>query len=73
MPFRSDATNLGLGCPSGALLQASAFRGVAMGLAMSLTGTPVFGAQWKSGAWSLQNCDSIGARTVDVDIGMTPP
>ena len=44
-----------------------------MGLAMSLTGTPVFGAQWKSGAWSLQNCDSIGARTVDVDIGMTPP
>ena len=45
-----------------------------MGLAMSLTGTPVFGAQWKGGAWSLENClDSIGARTVDVDIGMTPP
>ena len=68
------ACYLGLGCPSGALLQASAFRGVAMGLAMSLTGTPVFGAQWKGGASSLENClDSIGARTVDVDIGMTPP
>ena len=42
--FKSVATHSGLGCPAKALLQASAFRGVAMGLAMSPTRIPVCGA-----------------------------
>ena len=71
MPFKSAAAHSELGCLARALLHTSAFRGVAMGLAMSPSGTPVCGARWNCGAWSLQNCqDSISAIKVDVDMSM---
>ena len=73
IPVRSAATHSGLGCPARALPHASAFRGEAMGLAMSPGGMPIHGTVWNGGAWSLQNClASTGAMTVDVDIGMLP-
>ena len=73
MPVKSAATHSGLGWPARALSHASAFRGVAMVLAVSPERTPVHGTVWNGGACSLQNClASTGAMTVDVDIGMLP-
>ena len=69
----SVATHSGLGCPARALSHAPAFRGVAMGLAMSSGGMPIHGTAWNGGACSLQNClANTGAITLDVDIGMFP-
>ena len=73
MPVKSVATHSGLGCPARALSHASAFRGVAMGPAVSSGGMPVHGTAWNGGACSLQNClANTGVMTVDVDIGMFP-
>ena len=46
MPVTSVATHSGLGCPARALSHAPAFRGVAMGLAMSSAEMPVHGTAW---------------------------
>ena len=47
-PVESVATHSGLGCPARALSHASAFRGVAMGLAMSSWGDA---CTWDSMEW----------------------
>ena len=71
IPVKSVATHSGLGCPTRALSHALAFRGVAMGLAVSSGGMPIYGTVWNGGACSLQNClANTGAMTVDVYIGM---
>ena len=73
IPVTNVATHSELGCPARALSHAPAFRGVAMGLAMSSGGMPVHGTALNGGPYSLHNClANTGAITVDVDIGMFP-
>ena len=71
MPVNSAATHSGLGCPARALAHVSAFRGVAMGLAVSSGGMPVHGTVWNGGACSLQNCLASTGDFLSQSVGVT--